>query len=138
MSTSILTWEAIRPAPVMKQSLIEPEATDRFAPRPWLHWPPGAAFLVIACVAMMFVAAFQTGVETVRRDGLRAGLQDGIAGIEESLPVPLPSFVKPAVHIVAGKPHRAHHRRAARLHLLLQESPDKTAWSTNDTPVFVN
>jgi hypothetical protein len=121
MSNLELALQAVSPTPVDKRRLIEPEATDRFAPRPWMHFPPGALFLVLACLAMLFVAAFQSGVQVVRRDGLREGIEDAI-------PIPLPAFAQPAARpAAAGHVHHAH-RRHAKLHLLLQQS-SSTPWS---------
>jgi hypothetical protein len=146
MSSQAIAWEAIHPAPVTEKGLVAPEASEEHDPRPWLRWPPGAAFLVIACSAMIFMAAFQTSMAVVRTEGLRGGLADVEENIQDTLPlqIPLPAFVYPAKPAVAATAvdapdaaaplrHRhAHHRRTMRLHHLLQQNGGTTAatpWS---------
>jgi predicted small integral membrane protein len=144
MSSQVIAWESVRPVPAPEKGLLEPVATDETAPRSWLRWPPGAAFLVIACSAMIFMAAFQTSMSVVRTEGLRGGIADVEENIQETLPVqiPLPAFVHPAKPAIvatstdsaaAPAPRRhAHHRRTVKLHRLLQQNGGTTTatpWS---------
>jgi len=146
MSSQAIAWKAIRPAYATEKGLVEIEAFKEHDPRSWLRWPPGAAFLVIACSAMIFMAAFQTSMSVVRTEGLRGGLADVEEDIQDTLlvQIPLPAFVHPAKPAVAATAfdapdaaaplrHRhAHHRRTLRLHHLLQQNGGTTTathWS---------
>ena len=145
MTSRVMTWNDTLAAPVPRsplilnrERLVEPEATDRPAARPWMHWPPGAALLVLSCSTMLFVAAFQSSVAAVRRDGLSEGLREGIEDtlpiqLPDNLPIQLPAmpaFIHPAKPAMAARPHHARHHHRTKLHVLLGDgSASATPWS---------
>jgi len=121
MTTLTQAWEAIRPTPVSKGTLVEPEATDGFSPRPWFHLPPGALMMLCACAAVMIVAAFQSSVTVVRQEGFAAAIPL-VANLEQPLARSTPTSATALAH------HRARRRHSRQLHQLLQQN-GSTPWS---------
>jgi hypothetical protein len=104
--------------------LVEPEATDHVTAAPWLHFPPGALMLLIACASILMMAAFQSSVNIVRRDGLRDGIREELADT-----IPLEILEQPIARPAAEGAHRRVRRHhTVRLHRLL-ETTNATPWS---------
>jgi hypothetical protein len=132
MTTLANAWDAISPTPVHKGNLIEPEATDRFEPKPWFHLPPGALALMTGLSLATAAATLQTSYGDVQRGGLPAVLPEGLP---EALPRVLPArFSKaleaPLARHLANKTEagQKRHRTRGKLHRVLRDEK-RTEWS---------
>ena len=133
MTTLAHAWDAIAPTPVAtlsERALIEPEATDRFAPRPWLRLPPGALALLAGLSMTTAAATLQTSYGDVQREGLPAVLPDGLP---EALPRVLPARLSKALEAPLARkqkrePGTQRRRTRGKLHRVLADEK-RTAWS---------
>lgn len=131
MTTLAQAWDAVAPTPVRhlsERALIEPEATDQHARRPWLHLPPGALALLTGLSVAAAAATLQTGYGDVQREGLPAVLP---AGFSETLPRVLPArFSKALEAPLANKaaPGQRRHRTRGKLHRVIRDEK-RTEWS---------
>jgi hypothetical protein len=131
MTTLTQAWQAIAPTSVphfSERALIEPEATDRFAPKPWLHLPPGALALVMGFSVATAAATVQSSYGEVQRGGLPAVLPDGLP---QALPRVLPGRISKALEArlqPVAEPHQRRHRTQGKLHRAIRDEK-RTEWS---------